>query len=733
VFAARALKSALFGTPAPPDETTYESEIGADMTAGRDLRKPQSVNMSPTKPPGILLTPGTAATRRKTVSFGTEVAKKDEKDAVEQAGAKLFRNPLAQWPEPSPKSSRKTALTRAMELAREERPGRSITERELGSLVSQPLINLHLGTDGNNGALHVQPRASTSNKSQPTNQQLLQELASGEDFDGDVTMDLNDPRSQSGKFWKSEYENYHEEAKAEMKKLIKYKQLAKSYAKKKDSEAVELAEKLKDEQRRVLHMEDKLSKLSGQIAMAGREGIDESSVLVKELARQTALALQFKAQVEECREALKALEGNTGQSSNNDGNRDNSPRTEILALQAHEAPRKLAKQTKELAALREELQNLLHTVSTFEKSNAKLQEANTILKQELLHADLRLEKQAEKSEKRHQASEVQLQRRQDLYESLQKDYDALKENAKTQRRDAEHLLKKRHDQIVGYKRELASLKGLESRTKELEEALEKKSTEHEKVTINYEKQISRLKDHLAQFSSGRIITEDSQPVACEHQEDKAVLQELLGKSLQSPSASNARDSHIPALSQSIFRSSNSLTPSKHLRPKTPDGPHVARTSSALSEITNNACSERRTQRAHSIGYTPLVNRFSNLSLEKRPGMELPSAELSLPQMVGHTLHERECQTGPHPSIPSKPAIVWSRNPDELSIERPASDLAGRRQAYGASNRLSSLERSRARSTLPPERAAAAKARLEQKNAEKKRAQVMDVETENLPN
>ena len=47
-----------------------------------------------------------------------------------------------------------------------------------------------------------------------------------------------------------------------------------------------------------------------------------------------------------------------------------------------------------------------------------------------------------------------------------------------------------------------------------------------------------------------------------------------------------------------------------------------------------------------------------------------------------------------------------------------------------SSRLRDLETSRTRSPLPPERVAAAKARLEQKNAEKRRAQAVGSDKEN---
>jgi hypothetical protein len=121
-----------------------------------------------------------------------------------------------------------------------------------------------------------------------------------------MTVDLNEPHSQSGKFWKSNFEQYHEDAKAEMAKLFKYKQLAKSYAKLKDVQSINLEEKLKEEQRKVLSMEDQISKLTAQIATASKDGTGvESPELTKELARQTATAIQYRAQVEEFRLALE--------------------------------------------------------------------------------------------------------------------------------------------------------------------------------------------------------------------------------------------------------------------------------------------------------------------------------------------------------------------------------------------------------------------------------------------
>lgn len=723
VFAARALKSAIFGTPAlPDDETIYEIETEeeeADTMGGKDTKNSQVGSISPIKPQGILLTPGTATSRRKTVSFGHEVLEKAEKNANEKVvaksgtSAKHHSSAESRLDQPS-KSNR---LTKALEDAREERTRRSSTEKSRNSSESKPLLDLESKSndDGRNEA-QSDRRASKSQKS--SSQDLMQELMNGEKFDGDITVDLNEPHSQSGKYWKNEFQQYHEEAQAEMKKLTKYKNLAKSYAKKKDAEALNLAEKLKEEQRRVVSMEDKISKLSAQIANTGLDGQeDDSPEMIKELARQTALAVQYRAQVEEFR---AALEGNEEQP--NSGKRLTSPRTEQTLLDTHRELKKAREQLKEMSVLRTEMRGLKQSLTTTEGVTRKLQDENTKLTQELLHADLRLEKEVEKSEKRRQSWQERLQKKDEALQSLQKDYDTLKEAAKSQRRDAEQLLRKRHDQTVELKKEIASLKGAESTAKALQQALQTKISDHNQIVADYKRQIERLISTQA---------EDTQAVTLP---SKAALGQL-GQATRSAASSNenlhSRESHIPVLSQSVAQPSKTVAAMRLPRSETPAGsPRPGSSNSALSEITNGASSERLP--LHTSSSNPLVNRFSNMSLEE-PDMELPSPEPSmLSHLPGRTIHEKNCHASPRPSMfvipssPPKPAMMRSRTSGELARQRSITTLAN-----VASSRLSSLEGSRTRNPLPPERAAAAKARLEQKNAEKKRAQAMGGGKENI--
>jgi spindle pole body formation-associated protein len=171
---------------------------------------------SPTKPSGILLTPGTATARRKRVSFGHDVrdnvsTKTTSKSGLPDECPGKFPSP---WAGNTGDGLRpRTRLTETMEKARSR-----VSRSKSGSKESD-----------DEGAWEE-----------------VEDL----DADPDITVDLNEPHSRSGKYWKSEFQRYHEEAKVEMDKLVKYKQLAKSYAKMKDTEAMDLNAKLKEEQER---------------------------------------------------------------------------------------------------------------------------------------------------------------------------------------------------------------------------------------------------------------------------------------------------------------------------------------------------------------------------------------------------------------------------------------------------------------------------------------------------
>lgn len=238
--------------------------------------------MSPGK--GILLTPGTGAARRKNVSFGgLAFNEKVGKEESHQADPKLL--PIVDNPsiiEAVPQR-RQTNLTKALYKARictiKDDKSAEPKEPDEKETSVRP---------------EVEPKAQDEDK-----EDIVADSA-------DHTVDLNHPFSRSGQHWKAEYERYFKNSDREMKKIIKYGQSVKSFAAKKDSEASYLGEKLDQELSKVAEMEAKVSALAAQLAAARVQGSEESDQgkLVEELSKQTALAVRYQQKADKYRAAL---------------------------------------------------------------------------------------------------------------------------------------------------------------------------------------------------------------------------------------------------------------------------------------------------------------------------------------------------------------------------------------------------------------------------------------------
>lgn len=388
MFAARAFKRALFGTPAPQREVQSRKETRATAAkSGKPKPSTDDENRtydSPTRPQGILLTPGTGTSRRKRVSFGRDV-----KPTTAPANAE------------GAKSRPRTRLQEALENSRKEN-SRASGEDEAKKL------NFESEEIEGDGAWEE-----------------VDEL----DREPDITVDLNEPRSQSGQYWKSEFQKYHEGARAEMEKLVKYKQLAKSYAKAKDAEALDLNERLKEEQSKVVQMEQKITELAGQVTARQSQGKDsrDDRKFMKDLTRQTALAVQYREQVEE----LETLLRESGYDKDGDRRRrgGTSPRTAQTLLETQRELRKARDKVKEMNDLRRELKCVKSDLSTVEQRGLKLEGEKKravadLAKSEIKVADL---------ERKLAKAEHDRQRKDSQYEKLKADYDALKEKNKVQR------------------------------------------------------------------------------------------------------------------------------------------------------------------------------------------------------------------------------------------------------------------------------------------------------------
>lgn len=388
VFAARAFKRALFGTPAPQREVQSRKETRAAAAKSEKLKTSTVEDNrryeSPTRPQGILLTPGTGTSRRKRVSFGRDVKPNTAAANAEAA-----------------KSRPRTKLQEALEKSRKENSRASGDER-----ARKPSFD---------------PEEAEGDGAWEEVDEL--------DREPDITVDLNEPRSQSGQYWKSEFQKYHGEARAEMEKLVKYKQLAKSYAKAKDAEALDLNERLREEQSKVVQMEQKITELAGQVAAKQGQGKDtrDDRKLMKDLTRQTTLAVKYREQVEE----LETLLRESGYDV--DGNRrrrgGTSPRTTQTLLETQRELRKAREQVTELNDLRHELKCVKTDLNTSEQRSLKLEGEKKKAVADLAKSEIKVAE----LERRLAKAEQDRQRKDSQYEKLKVDYDALRAKNKMQR------------------------------------------------------------------------------------------------------------------------------------------------------------------------------------------------------------------------------------------------------------------------------------------------------------
>ncbi|KAL1642070.1 hypothetical protein SLS58_005658 [Diplodia intermedia] len=239
IFAARAIKHAIFGTPAPP-ETVRPARVEpkADLPAFSrplppDFGLKNAVDPDkPRLPGGILSTPGTVKDR-KTVSFGAQVVDNEGKKS-DKAG--LPSNCPGKFPSPW------TPKVDGLAEEPEERPSSS-------SKLTAKLYEARASSKRTDSK--AQPQAQPQAQPPPGPKPRAKD-------DGDVTIDVMEPRSESGRYWKEQFLSYAFESDREARKIIRKQQIAKEYARQKDTEALELTEKLETERKRHAQREKEL-------------------------------------------------------------------------------------------------------------------------------------------------------------------------------------------------------------------------------------------------------------------------------------------------------------------------------------------------------------------------------------------------------------------------------------------------------------------------------------------
>ena len=338
---------------------------------------------SPTK--GILLTPGTGATRRKTVSFGSLIADAQKKEE---------KLPSTEVKRDCAPECRKDSEVREPSLRIQ--PRHSSLTKTLIQMSRQKLDDKAISITSREERPTSEPASSNDAQMENTHQSP------------DNTVDLSQPRSRSGQHWKTEYEQYHKRSNSEMKKMIMYGQNVKSYAVKKDSEATYLGEKLKKELAKVSAMEKKVSKLAAQLNNAYAHGPEEESEqtrLVSELAQQTALAIRYKQKADRYRKAMQK----ESRDDVSDGEGDTVQVSEDAFQETHreaDSPEVVA-QSAEHGTLHAQLETLRMSAKKAEDQAAKLEAENSALKQSLA----RVKGEMMSYEARRQAREERYKRR----------------------------------------------------------------------------------------------------------------------------------------------------------------------------------------------------------------------------------------------------------------------------------------------------------------------------------
>jgi hypothetical protein len=256
-FAVKAFKHALFGTPAPDDlnNATRKFERRARLDAAAkasDAKAPElsaprqnNLSLSPSKRPGgILMTPGTAR-GRKTVSFGSQVEDNEGKrGGIAKSG--IPNDCPGKFPSPWTPG---TELR--LDSGSDKRPRTKLTEALMDARTT------------------TQPKSGQKPKARD---------------DSDITIDLGAPRSDSGKYWKEQYESYAERSEKEMKQVIAKQQLAKKFAMKKDGEVTDLAAKLDQERKRFRQRERELELQNKDYQERLRQALAESASSSIEIA-----------------------------------------------------------------------------------------------------------------------------------------------------------------------------------------------------------------------------------------------------------------------------------------------------------------------------------------------------------------------------------------------------------------------------------------------------------------
>lgn len=625
VFAARAFKSALFGTSGQPSDQPQNKRAKPPVT--KTTAQLDQVSDTPSKPQGILLTPGTGTSRRKRVSFGHDVPKTNpasSNDALTGSG----------------EVQKRTRLNDALEKARKT------------------------GTT---------TKTSTRQSDNDLSDSDWEEADDDDYCNHDITLDLNEPHSQSGRYWKSELEKYHEDAKAEMEKLLNYKQMAKSYARQKDAEAIQLAEKLKTEQQKVVKMEKKIADNASHIVAKSRNTMEDTSPgSLAKLTKQTALAVQYRQRVQELEGQLEEFLRDKEDDGESKGRRRRhvaSPRTHNTLMETQRELRRARAQVKELGDLREEVTSLKAQLRSAEKQGASNDGGSG--RAQDLRAQLR-------------QSREECKAKDDELRQLKAEFDAFRQESQVHEKDTRAVLERAHTKIADLKKEVKTLKTAAPEPPQPKSWQPQHNNDEPKVEMPMLKA-----DTLASRSNSRSLGQRSFDIADLEGDESVEIPAPPANSKSLREKYHDKEGSTAALSSGSSRVVSSALADRPNLEKPRWQPFVPR-----SPRNRAYLGEKVASRLQHGGVTPMpakrvkdagANDLSALAKSMARSKREPSADVDDPEV--DLLQDRFVRLG---------------GPDTTSNQSSAVPAK--------------------KSTLPPERRAAALARIEQRMAEKKRGQ-----------
>ncbi|KAI9721488.1 MAG: hypothetical protein M1812_002250 [Candelaria pacifica] len=751
VFAIRAFKTAIFGTPQDIEKTVTQTlpdaKVNLNAPEALSFTNVRSTNVSdaprqrtsskedqalasqtewlepqysPTKPAGILLTPGTAGNRRKTVSFGASVVDNEGRKPAHGGQIGLPDNCPGKFPSPwdrsagSQETQARTRLTKTLFDVRDADP---------------KVLSGHPKAAGASGGTHETMKTEYAQPGSTVN---------SKENDLEPTLDLNDPHSRSGRYWKSEYSSYQDKTNEEMKRLVKYKKMAKSYAKKKDSEAMDLGEKLREEREKVNYMEGQIQELAGQIAAVRRSGDSKGPdqvQLMKELARQTALALEYKGKVDDFQ---AALEGRTP-SSNHDHDRKarnyTSPRTEKTLVQTSVELKKAREQLHEMKTLRVEIDVQRNKLEEAETKSLKLEEERAVLQKSLA----RVKEEMRRYEQRREDKERQRD------EKLGTERSRHKERLTEMKLEHQKLL---HDSETAWNEERARLRDeiatmsavAKGHGSPLREKLDLDLKPVDSHRSEWQQQQRKILQELRQ------AREESSSLRIENEHLKIELRDAQAANPnhrnqpQPPKSSLLDESLLDIWTQPEVKDGTQLSPApaEGLRKQNPGSKaaHAERLSASFAldnrNLNVNAGLDTMLKQSPRRRSLSPEKRSKEACCHKSPSHPSPHRPPITTKVVGVNFLDNEhvpyrTDNSPRPSMfsmaSSPPVMRPLSMPLNTATMHSRHDAAAKGGNAGirrtVSSRVGSLASASGRPNLPPDRVAAAKARLEQKNAEKR--------------